>query len=168
MISEKLQDAINEQINKELYSEYLYLSMAAYCDSMNLPGFANFFKVQAEEEHFHAMKFYDFLNSRGGRVIIKQIDQPEVDFESVTDVFEVAYKHELFVTSLINKLMDLAIAENDHPTKSLLNWYIDEQVEEEATFDNLVHKIKLIGGTGHGMLMFDKELAARTFTPPAL
>lgn len=167
MISEKLQDAINEQINRELYSGYLYLSMAAYFDSMNLPGFANFMRVQEEEERFHAMKFYDFLNERGGRVVLKKIAQPEVDFDSPVEVFELSLKHEQFVTKSINELMDLAIAENDHATKSFLNWYVDEQVEEEDTMDGIVNKLKLIGGKGHGMLMMDKELGARTFTAPA-
>jgi ferritin len=166
MISEKLQDAINEQINRELYSGYLYLSMAAYFDSMNLPGFANFMRVQEEEERFHAMKFYDFLNERGGRVVLKKIAQPEVDFDSPVEVFELSLKHEQFVTKSINELMDLAIAENDHATKSFLNWYVDEQVEEEDTMDGIVNKLKLIGGKGHGMLMMDKELGARTFTAP--
>lgn len=166
MISEKLQDAINEQINRELYSGYLYLSMAAYFDSMNLPGFANFMRVQEEEERFHAMKFYDFLNERGGRVVLKKIAQPEVDFDSPVEVFELSLKHEQFVTKSINELMDLAIAENDHATKSFLNWYVDEQVEEEDTMDGIVNKLKLIGGKGHGMLIMDKELGARTFTAP--
>jgi ferritin len=166
MISEKLQDAINEQINRELYSGYLYLSMAAYFDSMNLPGFAKFMRVQEEEERFHAMKFYDFLNERGGRVVLKKIAQPEVDFDSPVEVFELSLKHEQFVTKSINELMDLAIAENDHATKSFLNWYVDEQVEEEDTMDGIVNKLKLIGGKGHGMLMMDKELGARTFTAP--
>ena len=167
MISEKLQDAINEQINRELYSGYLYLSMAAYFDSMNLPGFASFMKVQEEEERFHAMKFYDFLNERGGRVVLKKIAQPEVDFDSPIEVFEQSLKHEQLVTKSINELMDLAIAENDHAAKSFLNWYVDEQVEEEDTMDGIVNKLKMIGAKGHGMLMMDKELGARTFTPPS-
>jgi ferritin len=166
MLSQTLQDAINEQINKELYSEYLYLSMAAYLDAMGLPGMANFMKVQGEEERFHAMKFYDFINDRGGRVVLKAIEQPEVEFENVLDVFEKSLNHEQFVTKSINDLMDLAIKENDHASKSLLNWFVDEQVEEEDTFDNLVNQLRLINGQGHGMLMMDKEMGQRTFTPP--
>ncbi|MCD4829866.1 MAG: ferritin [Candidatus Cloacimonetes bacterium] len=166
MLVEKLQDAINEQINKELYSEYFYLSMAAWFEAMNLPGFANFFVVQAQEERFHVMKFWRYLNDRGGRVILKQIDQPKVDFSSAEEIFELAYKHEQFVTKSINELMDLAIEQSDHATRSMLNWFIDEQVEEEASMDGILQKLKLVDGRGHGMLMLDKELAARTFTPP--
>lgn len=166
MISKKLQDAINEQINKELYSEYLYLNMAAYFSSEGLSGFENFFLVQAEEERFHAMKFYHFINERGGRVYFQKIDQPEKEFDSPIAVFEKAYEHEKYVTSLINNLMDIAMKENDHATKSFLNWYIDEQVEEEDSMDSILNKLKMIKGKGNGMLMMDKELGSRTFTPP--
>ncbi len=167
MISQTMQDAINEQINKELYSEYLYLSMAAYLDAMGLSGMANFMKVQGNEERFHAMKFYNFINDRGGRVVLKAIDQPDVEFDNVLDVFEKSLKHEEFVSKSINDLMDLAIQENDHASKSLLNWFVDEQVEEEDTFNNLIDQMRLINGQGHGMLMLDKEMGQRTFTPPA-
>lgn len=166
MISQTLQDAINEQINKELYSEYLYLSMAAYLDAMGLPGMANFMKVQGQEERFHAMKFYNFINERGGRVVLKAIEQPDVEFENVLDVFEKSLEHEQFVTKSINELMDLAIKENDHASKSLLNWFVDEQVEEEDSFDNLVNQLRLINGQGHGLLMMDREMGQRIFTPP--
>ncbi|MBN2415314.1 ferritin [bacterium] len=167
MISKKLEEAINEQINKELYSEYLYLSMAAYFADQGLAGFENFFLVQVQEERFHAMKMYHFLNERGGRARMKQIDGPGTDFASPLAVFEKAYEHEQYVTSLINGLMDLAIKENDHASKSFLNWFIDEQVEEEASMESIVSKLKMIGGKGNGMLMLDKELAARTFVPAA-
>jgi len=165
MISKKLEKAINEQINKELYSEYLYMAMAAYLDANDLEGFANFFKVQGDEERFHAMKLYNHLNERGGRVILKEIEKPEHEFDSVVDIFEKAYKHEQYVTKLINELMDLAIKENDHAAKSLLDWFVDEQVEEEASMQSILNKLKMIGGEGNGMLMLDKEMAARTFTP---
>jgi ferritin len=167
MISKKLQNAINKQINKELYSEYLYLSMAAYLDSIGLEGFANFFKVQVLEERFHTMKFFDYVNERGGRIILEAIDRPQIEFKSPVEIFEIAYKHEQYVTKLINELMEVAIKENDHAAKSFLNWYIDEQVEEEASMDKILNQLKMIGGKGQGMLMLDKELAARTFTPPA-
>ncbi len=167
MISKKLQNAINKQINKELYSEYLYLSMAAYLESIGLEGFANFFKVQVLEERFHTMKFFDYVNERGGRVILEAIDRPQIEFKSPVEIFEIAYKHEQYVTKLINELMEVAIKENDHAAKSFLNWYIDEQVEEEASMDKILNQLKMIGGKGQGMLMLDKELAARTFTPPA-
>ncbi len=167
MISKKLQDAFNYQINKEIFSEYYYLSMAAYLSSIGLPGFENFFLIQVQEERFHAMKMYDFVNERGGRVILSQIDTPKTEFNSPLEVFQLAYEHEQFVTKLINKLMDLAISENDHATKSFLNWFVDEQVEEEASMEGFVNKLKLIDGKGNGLLMLDKELGARTFTPPA-
>lgn len=167
MISQKLQDAINYQINKELFSEYYYLSMAAYLSNAGLAGFENFFLVQVEEERFHAMKMYKFLNERGGRVILSQIDTPKTEFKSSLEIFQLAYEHEQLVTKLINELMDLAIAENDHAAKSFLNWFVDEQVEEEASMEAILNQLTLIGGKGHGILMIDKELAARTFTPPA-
>lgn len=166
MISKKLQNAINKQINKELYSEYLYLSMAAYLESIGLEGFANFFKIQVQEERFHAMKFFDYVNERGGRVILEAIDRPQIEFKSPVEIFEIAYNHEQYVTKLINELMEVAIKENDHAAKSFLNWYIDEQVEEEASMDKILNQLKMIGGKGQGMLMLDRELAARTFTPP--
>lgn len=167
MISQALQDRMNIQINRELYSEYLYLSMAAYFEAQGLPGFANFFKVQVQEERFHAMKLFDFMHERGGRVVLDAIAQPQVDFDSSVSVFEMAYKHEQFVSKSINELMDLAIQENDHATKSFLNWFVDEQVEEEASMDTIVNHLRLIDGKGHGMLMLDRELAGRIFTPPA-
>ena len=166
MISKKLQNAINKQINKELYSEYLYLSMAAYLESIGLEGFANFFKVQVQEERFHTMKFFDYVNERGGRVVLEAIDRPQIEFKSPVEIFEIAYKHEQYVTKLINELMEAAIKENDHAAKSFLNWYIDEQVEEEASMDKILNQLKMIDGKGQGMLMLDKELATRTFTPP--
>ena len=166
MISKKLLDAFNEQINKELYSEYLYFSMAAWFDAENLPGFANFFKIQVQEERSHVMKMYDSVNERGGKVFLKEIDKPQIEFNSALQIFELAYKHEQFVSKLINELMDMAIEEKDHAAKSFLNWFIDEQVEEEASMDAIVGKLKMVGGNGHGMLMIDNELGTRTFTPP--
>ncbi len=166
MISKKIQKTINFQINKELYSEYLYLSMVAYLESIGLEGFANFFKIQVQEERYHAMKFFDYVNERGGRVILEAIDRPQVEFNSPVEIFETAYKHEQYVTKLINELMEVAINENDHATKSFLNWFIDEQVEEEASMDKILNQLKMIGGKGQGMLMLDKELAGRAFTPP--
>ena len=166
MISKKLQDAINEQINKELYSEYLYLSMSAYFFSNDLDGIANFFTVQVEEERFHSMKFFNYLLERGGRIELKAIAQPQVDFSSGVEVFEETAKHEAWVTKSINDLMDLAIKENDHSLSSFLKWYVDEQVEEEATVGKILSKMKLIGGEGAGLFMIDTELAGRVFTPP--
>lgn len=166
MIDKKLENQINYQINRELYSEYLYLSMAAYLEDKGLAGMAHFMRVQGEEEHFHAMKFFDYLNERGGRVVLNAIEQPPVEFDSPQTVFEESLKHEMIVTDLINKLMDLAIEINDHAARSFLNWYVDEQVEEEATFHTIIDKLSLVKGKGDGLLMLDKELSTRTFTPP--
>ncbi|MCD4676347.1 MAG: ferritin [Desulfobacula sp.] len=167
MISQKLQDAINYQINRELFSEYYYLSMASYFNSAGLSGFENFFLVQVQEERFHAMKMYNFVNERGGRVYLQAIEAPKTQFESALEVFKLAYEHEKLVSKLINDLMDLAIKENDHAAKNHLNWFVEEQVEEEASMDTILNKLKLIGGEGHGLLMLDNELAQRVFIPPA-
>lgn len=167
MISKKLQDAINLQINKELHSEYIYLSMAAYFHSNDLDGIANFFSVQTQEEHFHAMKLYNYLLERGGKVELKTIDGPPVDFKSHVDVFEQTLAHEQYISKSIHELMDLAIKENDHSLASFLKWYVDEQVEEEASASRLLGRMKLIDGNGQGLLMIDAELAQRTFSPPA-
>jgi ferritin len=166
MISQKLQKAINDQINKEFYSEYLYLSMEAYCRSIDLDGIANFFHVQTQEEHSHAMKMYNFLIDRDARVHLKTIDAPPTEFESVIEIFKKTLEHEKFVTGRINYLMDLAVKENDHAVISFMKWFVDEQVEEEATDQRILNRLKLVKGEGHGLLMIDSELAARTFTPP--
>jgi len=166
MLSARLQEAMNEQINKELYSEYIYLSMEAYMRSIDLDGIANFFTVQTQEEHLHAMKIYNFIIDRGGKVVLKKIETPPVDFKSVVDVFEQTLEHEKFITKSINDLMDVAVKENDHAVISFLKWYVDEQVEEEANVTRILSKLKLIGGEGHGLLMIDQDLAARVFTPP--
>lgn len=166
MLSKNIEKAINEQINAELYSAFLYLSMAAYFESQNLSGFANWMRIQFQEEQFHAFKFFDYVNERGARVVLDTIEKPKFEWTSSIEVFEETYKHELHITSLINNLMDLAIEEKDHATKSFLNWYIDEQVEEEAGAAALIEQVKLIDGKGHGMLMLDRELAQRVFTPP--
>ncbi len=168
MLSQKLQDALNEQINRELYSEYIYLSMEAYMRQNDLDGIANFFHVQTQEEHFHAMKIYNFVIDRGGKIVLKQLDAPPVEFKSVIDVFEQTLKHEQFISKSINELMDIAIKEADHAVISFLKWYVDEQVEEESTVTKILSKLKLIGGEGHGLLMIDSELAQRTFNPPPL
>ena len=165
MISQKLQDAINYQINRELFSEYYYLSMASYFNSLSLSGFENFFLVQAQEERFHAMKLYNFLNERGGRVLLQALEAPKTEFASPLEVFELAYEHETVVSGLINDLMDLAIKENDHAVKNHVDWFVEEQVEEEDSMDTVLSKLKLINGEGHGLLILDSELAQRTFEP---
>lgn len=166
MISKKLENAINYQINRELFSEYYYLSMASYFNSIGLSGFENFFLIQVEEERFHAMKMYKFLNEKGGKVKLKAIEAPKTKFKSPLEVFELAYKHEKLVSKMINDLMDLAIQENDHAARNHLNWFVEEQVEEEDSMETIVNKLKLIEGEGYGLLMLDSELAQRSFTPP--
>ena len=166
MIPETVQDALNDQINAEIDSAYLYLSMAAYFESLNLPGFANWMKVQAQEEMTHAMKFYDFINSRGGRVALKPIAGPPSEWASPLAAFEAAYEHECHVTTLINKRVDVAAGESDHASGILLQWFVTEQVEEEANTDAVVQQLKLVGDNGQALLMIDRELAQRVFVPP--
>ncbi|HMQ68126.1 MAG TPA: ferritin [Ignavibacteria bacterium] len=165
MLTKKLQDALNDQINREFFAEYLYLSMSAYLESIEMEGFANYFNVQAQEEHFHAMKMFNFVHDKGGRVILKSLKEPKSKYSSVVDVIEESLKHEKYVTKSINELMDTAISENDHSVKSFLQWYIDEQVEEEATISKLLAKLKLIKGEGLGLLTLDSQLLARSYQP---
>ncbi|MBM4288605.1 MAG: ferritin [Deltaproteobacteria bacterium] len=167
MFSEKMEQALNQQVNAELYSAYLYLAMAAYFHAMNLNGFANWMMVQNQEETAHAMKFYHFINERGGRVKLAQIDQPTSAWSSPLDVFEATLRHEEKVTGLINNLVDLAMAERDHASNAFLQWFITEQVEEEASANEIIQNLKLAGNDPHSLFMLDRELATRVFTPPA-
>jgi ferritin len=167
MLKEKMQGALNSQVNAELYSSYLYLSMSAYFQSISLLGFANWMRVQAQEELVHAMKFYDFINERGGRVQLQPVEGPPMEWSSPLDVFENAYKHEQKVTGLINDLVNLAVKEGDHATNIFLQWFVTEQVEEEASADEVVQKLKLMGDAAGGLFMLDREMAQRVFTPPA-
>lgn len=168
MLSEKLLTKLNEQITHEFYSAHYYLAMAAYFMKEDFDGFANFFIVQAEEERFHAMKFFNFISDQGEEAIVTGFKDPKRDFKSAEDIFSLALEHEQLVSSLINDLMSLAQEEKHYPSISFLQWFIDEQVEEEAGMAKLLSKIKRVGDKGHGILMLDKELAARTFTPPAV
>jgi ferritin len=161
MLNQEIQTAINEQINKELYSAYLYLSMAAYFDANNLPGFAHWMRAQYREETEHALKFYHYVNERGGRVTLKAIEEPQADFGSPLKAFEKTLEHEQFVTSLINKLYELALGEKDYATQSLLKWYIDEQVEEEANASYIVETLRFVGEKGNGLILLDRQLAQR-------
>jgi len=167
MLSKKMASALNKQINAEIYSAYLYLSMGAWCDAQGLDGFANWFKVQYQEEFAHAMKIYDYVYGRGGSVTMMPIDGPPTSWKSPLDVFDAVCKHEAKVTGLINKLVDLARKESDHATDNMLQWFVAEQVEEEENADKIRSRVKLVGGQGHGLHMIDRELAARVFTPPA-
>jgi len=166
MLSNKIMAALNDQLNKEIYSAYLYLSMSAYSTYIGLKGFANWFMVQYQEEMMHAMKFYDYINSQGAPVKLLSIDGPPTEFESPLDMFDKTLKHEQFVTKRINDLVDLAIKEKDHATNIFLQWFVTEQIEEEANDNDIISKLKLVGKKGDALLMLDKELAARMFTPP--
>jgi len=161
MISKKMQGAINEQIKNELYSGYLYLSMAAWAESQNLPGFANWMRVQAGEETGHALKFFEFVVDRGGRVTLFAIDQPPVEFKSATALFEQTLEHEQKVTGMIGKLYELALKESDYPAQVLLQWYISEQVEEEKNATHILDTLKAIGEKGQALVMMDRELGKR-------
>ncbi len=167
MLSAKMEQELNKQLNAELYSAYLYLSMAAYFYANNLNGFANWMMVQNQEETMHAMKFYHFIHERGGRVRLEAIAQPEIDWQSPLDVFEATLRHERKVTGLINNLVDVAMAERDHATTAFLQWFITEQVEEEASAENIIQNLKLAGDNPQALLMLDRELGTRVFTPPA-
>ena len=161
MLSKEMEKEMNEQVNKELYSAYLYLAMAAQLEAQNLDGFANFFKIQAQEEVGHALKFYAYINGRGNRVLLDAIDKPQAEFSDVEEIFDISYKHEQFVTQRIHKLVDLAIKESDHASKTFLDWFVTEQVEEEASMDNVLQKIRMVGKAGHALLMLDAQLGKR-------
>lgn len=166
MLSEKLLDALNQQIKHELYAAHLYMSMAAYCAGQDLDGCTNFFLVQAEEERFHAMKFFNFINDKDGKIKFDALENPYTEYDSILHVFQEALKHEKLVTSKIYDLMDIATQEREYATISFLNWFVDEQVEEEATFGALVQKFKAAINDESMLLLLDTELAKRTFTPP--
>jgi ferritin len=161
MLSRTLQDALNEHLKQELYSAYLYLSMAAYCDSANLPGFARWMQLQADEEHEHAMKFYGFIRDRGGRIVLQALPQPPTDFTSPAALFEQALAHEQEVTTMIDQLYNRAGADGDHATQVFLQDFITEQVEEESTASQIVETLKMIGDDKVALLMLDRELARR-------
>ena len=164
-MNKRLVDEINKQITYEFYSAHFYLSMAAYAAGNDLQGFENWFITQVQEENFHAMKLYNYLNQRGEKAIITGFENPPTEFSSLLNAFEEGLKHEKFVTDRINLLMSIALEEKDFAAVNFLNWYVDEQVEEEESFNTMIGKIKLVGD-GMGLYELDKEAAARTFTPP--
>jgi ferritin len=168
MIKQRLADVINAQINAEFYSAYLYLSMSAYFQNKGLPGFANWMRVQFEEEQFHALRFYDYVNERGGRVLLTTFETPKHEWSSIVEAFEDVLTHELHVTDLINNLVDVSIEEKDHASNSFFKWFVDEQVEEEANVEQILSQLRLIDGKGDGILMMDRELATRVFVPPVI
>jgi len=166
MIGKKMEKALNEQINAEMYSAYIYLAMVAYFESENLPGCASYMRVQTQEETAHAMKLFDFVHERGGRVVLKAIEQPPKNWKSPLAAFEAAYEHEQYITSRINNLVDLALQEKDHAANAFLQWFVNEQVEEETSADTVVQNLKMAEKAPGAMFMIDRELGQRTFTPP--
>lgn len=168
MINEKLEKEFNIQINKELYSEYLYLAMKTYFMEQNLMGFVNWFDVQVQEEHAHAIGMFNYLNERGGKIELLPIDKPEFSGKTPLEIFEEVLKHEQYVTSRINTVYDVAEEVRDRAAMKFLDWYIDEQVEEEASVDGVLSTLKLIGDDKNALLLLDKDLAARVFNPPVI
>ena len=164
MLNKNVEKAINKQINAELWSSYLYLSMSSYFESISLSGFANWMIMQAQEEVNHAMRLYNHVIQRGGRVLLEAIDSVPKDWKSPLHVFQETYKHEQKVTKLIENLTDIAEKEKDRATVNMLQWFIDEQVEEEASADEIVQKLKLIGEQGSGLFMMDNELGKRMYS----
>ncbi len=162
MLSATMLKELNNQITEETFSAYLYLSMAAYFHDANLEGFAQWMEVQAMEELTHAKKFFDYIIERGGRVALEAIKKPQAEWKSPLEAFEAAYAHEQHITGRINMLMDMALAEKDHATCAMLQWFVSEQVEEEANASSIVNKLKMVSGT-NGMFYLDRELGKRTF-----
>lgn len=167
MLSEKLLSALNEQINHEFDAANLYLSMGAYCADQGFMGCSNFFVAQAAEERFHGMKIFHFVNELGKKATIAGLSDPKQDFGSVKGAFEAALQHEVKVTGLISKILDLAHEEKHYPTISFLQWFVDEQVEEEGSFQEILEKFEIIGDSRSGMYLLDQELGKREFSPEA-
>ncbi len=167
MLNNKVQDALNEQINAEFWSAYLYLSMAQHFEAEGMPGVANWFKIQFQEEQAHATIFMNYINQRGGRVTLKAIDAVPTSWESPLEAFKATLEHEKKVTALINDLYALAESERDYATRDRLTWFVSEQVEEEDNCRTLIDKFSLIGNDGMGLYMLDQELGSRTYTAPS-
>ncbi len=165
MLNKRVEKELNQQLNQEMYSAYLYLSMSAYLASQNLQGFANWMKIQFQEEQDHAMKLYTYILDRGGRVSFDTIEAPEEEWGSIIEVFEKVLAHEQSITANINELVNTSIEEKDHATVSMLQWFVTEQVEEESSVSDLLDQLKLIKGEGAGLFMLDREARQRTFVP---
>jgi ferritin len=161
MISEKMQEALNEQVNREFFSAYLYLAMSSYCNTIGLPGFAHWMRMQYEEENMHVTKMYDYILNQGGAVELKAIEAPDQEFGSPVDIFQTTLEHEQHVTGLIHNLMDLAVQEKDYATQTFLQWYVTEQVEEEANVNDILAPLRMVGEDKGGLMMIDQQLAGR-------
>jgi ferritin len=167
MLTEKMEKMLNEHLNHELYSSYLYLAMAAYCESIDLKGFANWMRIQVQEELGHVTKFYDYILERDSRVLLTAIDGPPTSWDSPVVTFTETLKHEQGVTKRISSIVKAALEENDFATHTFLQWFITEQVEEEASVRDVLQKVKMVGDSGDGLFLIDRELGQRVFTPPA-
>ena len=165
MISPKMLKALNIHLNEEFYSSYFYLSMAAYFEAKNLKGFANWFRIQSTEEQMHGMKFFDFILQKGGKVSLAQINTPKLEWKSISEVFADTLKHEQKISGLINKLVETALIEKDYATHTFLQWFVTEQVEEEANVEEIIQKIEMIGDNKSGLYMLDNELGTRVTAP---
>jgi len=165
MITKKMEKSLNEQINKEFYSAYLYLSMSSYCNKLGMMGGEHWFRIQYDEEVIHMTKMFDYVMQHGGEAHLMKIDEPPADFESILGTFTASLKHEQFVTKSINELLDIAVEEKDHATQVFLQWFITEQVEEEANVKEIIDRLKMIGDNGAALMMIDDKLAQRM--PPA-
>lgn len=168
MLLKRIELELNKQLNAELYSAYLYLSMSAYLATKKLSGFSNWMKVQFEEEQFHALKIYQYIIERGGKVELEIIDKPETEFGDIINVFKEVYAHEEHITALINNLVDVSMQEKDHATVNMLQWFVAEQVEEEANVSDILDQLLLTEGKGAGVFMLDRELKQRVFTAPTV
>ncbi len=166
MLSKKMEDAFNEQMNREMYSAYLYMSMSSHFTNVGLKGFANWFMVQYHEEMLHAMNIFEHINLRGGRAILKALQQPPSEFESPLDAFIKTLDHEQYITKSINELMELAVSEKDHASQIFLQWYVTEQVEEENNDNEIIAQLKIIRDDPNGLMMLDRDLSARVTTVP--
>ena len=164
MLSKKMEAAINKQINHEFFSEYYYLAMSAYCETIDLPGFASWMMAQVLEEHEHAMRFYNYIISRDGKVTLDKIDKPKEEYKSILDMFENVLKHEQFVTKTITELYELAIKERDYPSQVELQWFIQEQVEEEKTAKDIIQQLKWVGDKSTALFMLDQKMGERSPT----
>ena len=166
MIDEAVCSALNRQLRAELYSAYMYVAMASYFEQKNLKGFANWMRVQIQEELSHAEKFHRYIVDRGGQPVFASIDAPPAQWASALGLFEAAYEHETKVTRSINELVDTALSARDHATEQFLQWFVAEQVEEESSFDEVIQQLRLADNNGAALLMMDREMAGRVFTPP--
>ncbi len=167
MISKKMAEALNQQMGREFYSAYLYLAMSSYAAYIGMKGAANWFMVQYQEEMTHFMKIHDYVLNQGEQVLLGAVDATPASFKSLTDMFEQTLKHEKFITQSINEVMNTAVNEKDHATQIFMQWFVTEQIEEEANDNDILARLKLIGKEGNGLFMLDKDLGTRVFTPPA-